>query len=345
MKLIAEPWDVGDGGYQVGQFPVLWAEWNGKYRDTVRRFWKGDGGQLSDFAYRLTGSSDLYQFDGRKPYASINFVTAHDGFTLCDLVSYDQKHNEANQEDNKDGSDNNDSWNMGVEGPTDDPAINKLRERQIRNFLATLMLSQGVPMLTGGDEVARSQQGNNNCYCQDNELTWLDWNLDESRTRLREFTRKVIQLRLAHPNLHRRKFFQDREIRKKGEGALVRMVKDVAWFNPDGNEVSDEAWNAEWSRAIAVLLNGQTLQVSNEDGEWIIDDSFLLLVNAAHEGVEFTLPPSPCGNPWAQVIDTENIEDPFVQPTVGEKVILGGRSLNLLSDKPQETAPSVSPQN
>jgi glycogen operon protein len=345
VKLIAEPWDVGDGGYQVGQFPVLWAEWNGKYRDTVRRFWKGDGGQLSDFAYRLTGSSDLYQYDGRKPYASINFVTAHDGFTLCDLVSYNQKHNEANQDGNTDGSDNNDSWNMGAEGPTDDPAINKLRERQMRNFLATLMLSQGVPMLTGGDEVARSQRGNNNCYCQDNELTWFDWNLDESRTRLREFACKLIRLRLAHPNLHRRKFFQDREIRKKGDGSLVRVVKDVAWFNPDGNEVSDEAWSAEWSRAIALLLNGQTLQVSNDDGEWIIDDSFLLLVNAAHEGVEFTLPPSPCGNPWTQVIDTENIEDPFVQPTVGEKVILGGRSLKLLSDGLQKIAPSVPSQN
>ena len=179
VKLIAEPWDVGEGGYQVGQFPVLWAEWNGKYRDTVRRFWKGDAGQLSDFAYRLTGSSDLYQFDGRKPYASINFITAHDGFTLCDLVSYNEKHNEANGENNRDGSDNNDSWNMGAEGPTDDPEINKLRERQMRNFLATLLLSQGVPMLTGGDEVARSQMGNNNCYCQDNELTWMDWNLDD----------------------------------------------------------------------------------------------------------------------------------------------------------------------
>ena len=215
VKLIAEPWDVGEGGYQVGQFPVLWAEWNGKYRDTVRRFWKGDAGQLSDFAYRLTGSSDLYQFDGRKPYASINFITAHDGFTLCDLVSYNEKHNEANGENNQRRTDNNDSWNMGAEGPTDDPEINKLRERQMRNFLATLMLSQGVPMLAGGDEVARSQMGNNNCYCQDNELTWFDWNLDDPRERLREFTCKMIKLRSEHPNLHRRKFFQDREIRRR----------------------------------------------------------------------------------------------------------------------------------
>jgi isoamylase len=335
VKLIAEPWDVGDGGYQVGQFPVLWAEWNGKYRDTVRRFWKGDGGQLSDFAYRLTGSSDLYQFDGRKPYASINFITAHDGFTLHDLVSYNQKHNEGNKDDNKDGTDNNDSWNMGAEGPTKDPVIQSLRERQMRNFLATLLLSQGVPMLNGGDEFSRSQRGNNNSYCQDNKLSWFDWKLDESRKRLREFTCHIIQLRLAHPNLHRRKFFQDREIRKKGDGALVRVVKDVAWFNPDGNEVSDEAWSAEWSRAIALLLNGQTLQVSNDDGEWIIDDSFLLLVNAAHEGVEFTLPESPSQRPWGQIIDTENIEDPFRQAPADEKVILGGRSLKLFSDGAQ----------
>ena len=332
VKLIAEPWDVGDGGYQVGQFPVLWAEWNGKYRDTVRRFWKGDGGQLSDFGYRLTGSSDLYQYDGRKPYASINFVTAHDGFTLCDLVSYNQKHNNANKEGNRDGSDNNDSWNMGAEGPTDDPAINALRERQMRNFLATLMLSQGVPMLTGGDEYARSQRGNNNCYCQDSKLTWFEWKLTPARERLREFTCKIIKLRLAHPNLHRRKFFQDREIRKKGGGELVRVIRDVAWFNPDGNEVSDEAWNAEWSRAIALLLNGQTLQVSNDDGEWIVDDSFLLLVNAAHEGVEFKLPESPSARPWIQLLDTENIDDPFAEVAANGSIILGGRSLKLLSD-------------
>jgi len=332
VKLIAEPWDVGDGGYQVGQFPVLWAEWNGKYRDTVRRFWKGDEGMLSDVAYRLTGSSDLYQFDGRKPYASINFITAHDGFTLCDLVSFNSKHNEANGDDNHDGTDSNDSWNMGAEGPTDDAAINELRERQTRNFLATLMLSQGVPMLTGGDEFSRSQRGNNNCYCQDNELTWYDWDLDDSRKRLRDFTCRLIHLRLTHPNLHRRKFFQDREIRKKGDGSLVRVVKDVAWFNPDGNEVSDEAWNSPWSRAIALLLNGKTLQVTDEDGNWVVDDSFLLLVNAADGGVEFTLPPSPSGNPWCQVVDTENIDNPFSELAPEEKIIVGGRALKLFSD-------------
>jgi glycogen operon protein len=332
-KLIAEPWDVGEGGYQVGQFPVLWAEWNGKYRDTVRRFWKGDGGMLSDFAYRLTGSSDLYQFDGRKPYASINFITAHDGFTLCDLVSYNHKHNEANGENNRDGSDNNDSWNMGAEGPTDDPRINEARERQMRNFLATLMLSQGVPMLTGGDEIARSQMGNNNTYGQDNELTWMDWNLDERRKRLREFTCKVIRLRLAHPNLHRRKFFQDREIRRRSDGSLVLVEKDAVWFNPDGNEVSDEAWNAEWSRAIALMLNGCTLQVTDENGDWIIDDSFLLMVNAADQGVEFTLPQSPRGKPWKQIMNTENIDDPFAVKPVSGSVIVGGRALKLLSDE------------
>jgi isoamylase len=331
IKLIAEPWDVGEGGYQVGQFPVLWAEWNGKYRDTVRRFWKGDEGQLSDFANRLTGSSDLYQFDGRKPYASINFITAHDGFTLCDLVSYNEKHNEANHEDNNDGANDNDSWNMGVEGATDDDAINKLRERQTRNFLATLMLSQGVPMLTGGDEVARSQRGNNNCYCQDNELTWFDWNLDEPRKRLRDFTSQLIQFRLTHPNLHRRKFFQDREIRKTGGKSTI--VQDISWFNTDGKEVPDAVWETDWNRSIGVMLNGQTLQVTDDEGRAIFDDSFLLVVNAAQDGVEFNLPASPSGNTWIQVIDTEDIEKPFKKVRAGKKSIVGGRSLMLFSDE------------
>jgi isoamylase len=328
VKLIAEPWDVGDGGYQVGNFPVLWAEWNGKYRDTVRRFWKGDGGQLSDFAYRLTGSSDLYQHDGRKPYASINFITAHDGFTMCDLVSYNDKHNEANGDNNQDGDTNNNSWNMGAEGPTDDPEINKLRERQIRNFLATLLLSQGVPMICGGDEFARSQRGNNNAYCQDNELTWYDWKLDDSRVRLMEFTRRLVKLRLNHPNLHRRKFFQDRTIRKT-------VVRDIAWYKPDGNEMPEEAWNTEWTRSMAVMLNGKTLQVSDDKGDPLQDDSFLILVNASHEGVEFTLPPVPNGSPWCQVMDTENIEDPFHEAKVGEKAIVGGRAMKLYSDNPE----------
>ncbi len=325
VKLIAEPWDIGEGGYQVGNFPVLWTEWNGKYRDTVRRFWKGDSGQLSDFAYRLTGSSDLYKNDGRKPSASINFITAHDGFTLCDLVSYDHKHNEANLDNNTDGADNNDSWNMGAEGPTDDPEINKLRERQTRNFLATLMLSQGVPMLLGGDEFARSQRGNNNCYCQDDELTWYDWNLDEPRKRLLEFTSRLIKLRRDHPNLHRRRFFQDREIR----GSVVR---DIAWYGTDGKEISDEAWSEAWNRSIALMLNGQTLQVMDDEGHPVVDDSFLILVNAAAEGVEYTLPEPPDGQPWRQVLDTESIENPFCDAKVEEKVIVGGRSIRVYSD-------------
>jgi len=325
VKLIAEPWDVGEGGYQVGNFPVLWAEWNGKYRDTVRRFWKGDSGLLSDFAYRLTGSSDLYQMDGRRPYASINFVTAHDGFTLCDLVSYNEKHNEANGDNNTDGANNNDSWNMGTEGPTDDPAINTLRERQMRNFLVTLILSQGVPMLCGGDEFARSQNGNNNGYCQDNELTWHNWSLSPSRDRLLEFTSKLINLRRNHPNLHRRKFFQDRVIR----GSVVR---DIAWCNTDGNELSEEAWATDWNRSLALLLNGKTLAVTDEDGCPIVDDSFLLLVNAAAEGVEFTLCEPPAGTLWTQVLNTENIDDPFAAAEIGEKVIVGGRSMRVFRD-------------
>jgi glycogen operon protein len=333
VKLIAEPWDVGDGGYQVGQFPVLWAEWNGLYRDTVRRFWKGDEGELSSFAYRLTGSSDMYQHDGRKPYASINFITAHDGFTLCDLVSYDQKHNEANGENNADGSNHNDSWNMGAEGPTEDQAINDLRERQARNFLATLMLSQGVPMLTGGDEVARSQRGNNNAFCQDNELTWYDWNLDPPRKRLMDFTGQLIKLRLKHPNLHRRKFFQDREIK----GSVVR---DIAWYNTDGQEFGEQHWTAPWNRSMGVMLNGKTLGYPDEDGNPIEDDSFLILINAYFEGVEFTLPPPPNGHPWSFCMRTENIEDPFAEHEIGDKIIVGGRSMVLLNDGTAKGAPS-----
>ncbi len=325
VKLIAEPWDVGDGGYQVGNFPVLWAEWNGKYRDTVRRFWKGDSGQLSDFAYRLTGSSDLYQADGRKPSASINFITAHDGFTLCDLVSYDKKHNEANGDNNEDGANDNDSWNMGAEGPTEDPRINELRERQTRNFLVTLLLSQGVPMLAGGDEFARSQRGNNNCYCQDNELTWYDWQLDEPRKRLLEFTARLIELRRSHPNLHRRRFFQDRKIR----GSVVR---DVAWYGTDGNDVSDQAWGETWNKSIGLMLNGKTLGVMDEEGQPVVDDSFLILVNAADQGVDYVLPEPPNQTPWRQVLDTENIDNPFCDTTVDGKAVVGGRSVRVYSD-------------
>lgn len=325
VKLIAEPWDVGEGGYQVGNFPVLWAEWNGKYRDTVRRFWKGDEGTLSDFAYRITGSSDLYQTDGRKPNASINFITAHDGFTMCDLVSYNEKHNEANGDNNTDGANDNDSWNMGAEGPTDDPAINALREQQTRNLLTTLILSQGVPMLCGGDELGRSQRGNNNGYCQDNELTWYDWRLDEPRQRLIEFTAKLIELRKSHPNLRRRKFFQDRTIR----GSVVR---DIAWYSASGNEFSDEDWNTHWNKSLALLLNGKTLGVSDEEGKPVTDESFLLLVNASADGVEFTMPESPAKSAWISVLDTQNIDDPFEKCEFDEKVIAGGRSIRVFRD-------------
>ncbi|MDE1156236.1 MAG: glycogen debranching protein GlgX [Acidobacteriaceae bacterium] len=337
VKLIAEPWDVGEGGYQVGNFPVLWAEWNGKYRDTVRRFWKGDDGTLSDFAYRLCGSSDLYQNDGRKPSASINFITAHDGFTLCDLVSFNQKHNEANGDNNTDGADDNESWNMGEEGPTENEEINLLRERQTRNFLTTLLLSQGVPMLAGGDEFARSQRGNNNCYCQDNELTWYDWKLNEPRTRLLHFTSRLIQLRRDHPNLHRRKFFQDSQIR----GSVVR---DVAWFGTDGNELSDQVWNEPWSKTIAVMFNGRTLNQIDDEGEKIVDDSFLIIINAAPEGVEYVLPDPPNKTPWRQVLDTENIEDPFYETEVHDKVIVGGRSVRVYSDGVEEVAKAAAKQ-
>jgi len=336
VKLIAEPWDVGEGGYQVGNFPVLWAEWNGRYRDTVRRFWKGDSGLLSDFAYRLTGSSDLYEMDGRRPYASINFVTAHDGFTLCDLVSYDQKHNEANGDNNSDGANDNNSWNMGAEGPTDDPAINTLRERQMRNFLATLILSQGVPMLSGGDELARTQKGNNNVYCQDNELAWFNWKLTPAEQRLRDFTAKLIHLRRSHPNLHRRKFFQDRVIR----GSVVR---DIAWYNTDGNELSEHAWSTDWNRSLALMLNGRTLAITDEDGNPIVDDCFLLLVNASAEGVEFTLPEHPAGSAWMQVLNTENIDDPFALEKLGQKVIVGGRALRLFRDHHSEDNREIQP--
>jgi isoamylase len=327
VKLIAEPWDVGDGGYQVGNFPVLWAEWNGKYRDTVRRYWKGDDGVLSDLAYRLTGSSDLYQHDGRKPYASINFVVAHDGFTLADLVSYNEKHNEANGENNQDGANDNNSWNMGAEGLTDDPEVNNAREMQMRNILATLMLSQGVPMLCGGDEIARTQLGNNNAYCQDNELSWLRWDLDDRRKRLLEFTSRLIALRKDHPNLHRRKFFQDRKVRHS-------VDRDIAWFGCDGQEFSDEQWDAGWVRSVALLLNGKTLSITDDNGKPIVDDTFLLLVNSHHEGVEFTLPQKAIGpgTTWLRIVDTNNLDDPFQGEELGGTVIVNPRSLMLLCE-------------
>jgi isoamylase len=283
VKLIAEPWDLGQGGYQVGNFPVLWTEWNGKYRDSVRRFWRGDGGIVSELATRLAGSNDLYARSGRQPYASINFVTCHDGFTLDDLVSYDQKHNEANLEENRDGENNNLSWNCGVEGPTDDLGVLTLRERQKRNFLATLLLSQGVPMISHGDELGRSQRGNNNAYCQDNELTWIDWDLTDEQKALFEFTARLVHLRLTQPALRRRKYFQGRSIRGGG-------VKDVAWLAPDGREMTDEAWGSDFVRCLGMLLSGNAIEETNERGELITGDTLLILLNAHSEKVPFALP-------------------------------------------------------
>lgn len=297
VKLIAEPWDLGEGGYQVGNFPVGWTEWNGKYRDTVRAYWKGDGGQIGELAYRLTGSSDLYERDGRKPYASINFITVHDGFTLRDLLSYNQKHNEANGEDNRDGTDDNKSWNCGVEGPTDDPAIRSLRLRQKRNFLATLLLSQGVPMLLGGDEFSRSQQGNNNAYCQDSDISWVHWERGPDEEALLEFTRRIIELRKQHPVFRRRYFFQGRRI--KGAG-----IKDIVWLKPDGKEMTDEEWGHEHARCLGVFLAGEGLEEHDQRGRVVTDANFLLLLNSHHEPIPFSLPSFRPADAWEVVLDT-----------------------------------------
>jgi isoamylase len=306
VKLIAEPWDVGEGGYQVGNFPVLWAEWNGKYRDAIRSFWKGDEGKIGEVAYRLTGSPDLYQHDGKRPYASINFVTSHDGFTLTDLVSYNEKHNEANGEKNHDGDNNNLSWNHGVEGPTEDPKINALRERQRRNFLTTLLISQGVPMLLGGDEFGRTQNGNNNAYCQDNELSWFHWEKqDEKQNALLEFTRRLIQLRRQHPVFRRPKFFQGRRIRGS-------EIKDVMWFNPGGNEMSEKDWSLPLAHCLGMMLSGDTIDVLGFQGEPIRDDTFLFLMNAHYETISFLLPGQE-NIEWQLLLDTAT-ESGFLEP-------------------------------
>ncbi|MFI9150364.1 glycogen debranching protein GlgX [Streptomyces sp. NPDC053367] len=305
VKLIAEPWDVGDGGYQVGNFPPLWTEWNGKYRDTVRDFWRGEGGTLGEFASRLTGSSDLYQSDGRRPYASVNFVTAHDGFTLRDLVSYNDKHNEANGEDNRDGESHNRSWNCGAEGDTRDRGVLELRARQQRNFIATLLLSQGVPMLLHGDELGRSQRGNNNAYCQDNELTWIDWSDAVEGTELLDFTRKLIALRRDHPVFRRRRFFQGRA--PQGSGRAHRggrtEEKDIAWFTPAGREMTDTDWDTGFARSLMVHLNGKAITEPDLRGLPVVDDSFLLLFNAHSEPLTFTVPQG-LDPWWAVEVDT-----------------------------------------
>jgi isoamylase len=327
LKLIAEPWDTGAGGYQVGNFPPGWAEWNDQYRDTVRRFWKGDEGHVPAFASRLSGSADIHGLRGRRPWASINFVTAHDGFTLRDLVSYNDKHNEANKEDNHDGSDNNSSWNCGAEGPTDDPAIVRLRQRQMRNFLATLLLSQGVPMLLGGDEFGRSQGGNTNAYCQDNEISWLDWQgMGEEGKALLAFARKLILLRRAHIVFHRHRFFL-------GQAVPGTTVKDIVWLRPDGAEMAEADWGNAQTKALAVRLSGEPgLMHLSERGEQEPDDTFLILLNASHDDMKFRLPSDPAGANWEVVVDTA-AEAEAERPqrlAAGDDALLGANSLRLL---------------
>ncbi|MQY25456.1 glycogen debranching protein GlgX [Nocardia aurantia] len=297
VKLIAEPWDVGEGGYQVGNFPVLWTEWNGKYRDTVRDYWRGEPATLGEFAYRLTGSSDLYEATGRRPWASINFVTAHDGFTLRDLVSYNEKHNEDNGEDNRDGESHNRSWNCGVEGPTDDPAVLALRDRQSRNMIATLALSQGTPMLLHGDEMGRTQHGNNNTYCQDSPLSWMDWTLAQKNSDLVEFTSAALALRAEHPVFRRRRFFDGRP------AAGHRQPGDIAWLTPAGTEMTDADWDSGFGRSLAVFLNGDAIAEPGPRGEHVGDDSFLLCFNAHDEPMGFTLPGTAFGLQWSVALD------------------------------------------
>jgi len=297
VKLIAEPWDVGEGGYQVGNFPVGWTEWNDRYRDAMRAYWKGDGGLIGEFARRFTGSSDLYEASGRRPHASINYITSHDGFTLTDLVSYNEKHNEANQEGNRDGHDNNLSWNCGVEGPTDDAQVQALRARQKRNLIATLLLAQGVPMLLAGDEIGRTQNGNNNAYCQDTELSWVDWDLNDERRALLEFVRRMIEIRRQHPVFHRRRFFQGRALHGAGS-------KDLLWLRPDGGEMTDDEWEHAHARSLGVYLAGSTIDDMDRRGQLVVDKNFLVLLNAHHEAIPFTLPALRPGTAWQALTDT-----------------------------------------
>ncbi|CAN5380261.1 glycogen debranching protein GlgX [soil metagenome] len=298
VKLIAEPWDVGPGGYQVGNFPPLWTEWNGLYRDTVRDFWRGEPATLGEFASRISGSSDLYQDNGRRPYASINFVTAHDGFTLNDLVSYNDKHNEANGENGRDGADDNRSWNCGVEGVTDDAEIRALREQQRRNLMATLLLSQGVPMILYGDEMGRSQDGNNNAYCQDNDISWVNWSLAQDEAELVHFTGALTAFRKNHPVFRRRRFFQGKPIRKADE------LRDIAWFTPSGEEMKEQNWDDDFGKSIVVFLNGDAIADMDQRGMRVVDDSFLLAFNAHYENIEMTLPGRSYGESWSVVVDT-----------------------------------------
>jgi glycogen operon protein len=324
VKLIAEPWDIGEGGYQVGNFPVLWAEWNGKYRDGVRRFWKGDESQVAELAYRLSGSSDLYMLNGRQPSASINFVTAHDGFTLNDMVSYNEKHNEANKEGNHDGESHNLSWNCGVEGPTKNSEINELRERQKRNFLATLIFSQGVPMICSGDEYGRTQFGNNNAYCQDNEISWFNWDWEDKHKDLFEFTRELIKIRHDSPVMHRRRFFQGRNIHGMD-------VTDIRWIGTNGEDMTDEEWKSSYVRTLGMLLNGQVMEEYDEKGNRIKDNVLLLLVNSYWEAVPHILPENGKKVKWEIIVDTFKPEDSFKNKLIeNRKLKLNPRSLVLL---------------
>ncbi|HKZ04790.1 MAG TPA: glycogen debranching protein GlgX [Methylomirabilota bacterium] len=323
VKLIAEPWDVGPGGYQVGNFPVLWAEWNGRYRDSVRRFWKGDGGLVSEFATRLAGSSDLYQGTGRAPYASVNFVTCHDGFTLQDLVSYNGKHNEANGEDNRDGTDDNNSWNCGAEGPSEEPEVVDCRERRKRAVIATLFFSQGVPMLLAGDELSHTQEGNNNAYCQDNELTWLNWELDQRQAEFLEFVKQVSRLWQTQPVLQRRKWFQNRSIRGTG-------IQDILWFTPGGQEMSDTDWGTDFVKCLGVRLAGDLIGHVDERGEPVTGDSLLLLLNAHHEPLPFTLPGLDAGHRWEPILDTSGEKIPPEVGAGGTPYPLSARSFAVL---------------
>ncbi|MDQ3388021.1 MAG: glycogen debranching protein GlgX [Gemmatimonadota bacterium] len=327
VKLIAEPWDVGPGGYQVGNFPVLWAEWNGKYRDTVRAYWRGDPGTLAELGYRLTGSSDLYEDDGRRPHASINFVTAHDGFTIHDLVSYNHKHNEENGEGNRDGHGHNLSYNFGVEGPTDRPDIIRQRERQKRNFIATLLLSQGVPMLCGGDEMGRTRNGNNNAYCQDNALSWIPWEHSDADSELLEFTRRVAGLRRKHPSLRRRKFFRGRPIRGSES-------KDLTWMRPDGEEMTEEEWNAGFVKCFGMRLAGDAIDEWDERGEPLHDSTFMLILNADGGEIAYTLPSGTEGGRWEVALDTNEPRLPEGARihAAGEAIVLAGRSLAVLRE-------------
>ena len=325
VKLIAEPWDLGSGGYQVGGFPSSWSEWNGRYRDTVRDFWRSQPSTLPEFASRLMGSSDLYQVNGRRPVASVNFITAHDGFTMNDLVSYNEKHNEANGEGNRDGESNNRSWNCGVEGPTNIPDVNDLRQRQMRNMFATLLFSQGIPMICGGDEVARTQQGNNNAYCQDNEISWTNWHLDKGRKELLAFVSKLIHLRLDHPVLHRRRFFTGRE-----PGDDSNTIPQVEWFDHTGSIMDMDDWQNTHAFSMMIYLNGSDIPEVDWYGNRMVDNDFILIFNAHYEPIMFTLPDERYGRKWQLVVDTHNPNEPELSYEAGFMITAQSRSFLML---------------